>query len=64
MPIYEAKCKRCGKQQDYMASIENMYQTPVCCGQPMEKVILTAPSGFVDSPAHMSQYKHLYANKT
>ena len=63
MPIYEAKCKRCGTQQDYMASIENMYQTPVCCGQPMEKVTLTAPLGVVDNPAFMSQYKSLYNNR-
>ena len=63
MPMYEAKCRKCGEETTYMATIENMYQTPVCCGQPMEKVILTAPMGFVDNPAFMSKYKHLYNDR-
>lgn len=63
MPIYEAQCKRCGERKEYTTPIDSMYQTPVCCGQPMEKVIFTAPKGYVDNPAYMSQYKHLYNNR-
>ena len=60
MPVYEAKCTHCDRETSYTASIENMFQTPVCCGQPMKKVILTPPKGYVDNPAYMSKYKHLY----
>lgn len=60
MPIYEARCNKCNHETQYTASIENMYQTPVCCGQPMEKVIRTAPIGFVDNPMFMSKYRKLY----
>ena len=60
MPIYEAKCERCQKETTYTARIENMHQTPVCCGQPMKRVILTAPLGFVDNPAFMKRYAKMY----
>ena len=60
MPIYEARCKRCQKETVYTARVENMYQTPMCCGQPMEKVILTPPLGVVDNPAFMKQYAKMY----
>ena len=60
MPVYEARCTKCQHETSYTASIENMYQTPVCCGKPMEKVILTPPKGYVDNPMYMSKYKKLY----
>ena len=60
MPVYEARCKKCSYETEYMASIDNMYQTPCCCGQPMEKVTLTPPKGYVDNPLFMSKYRKLY----
>ena len=60
MPVYEARCNKCKHETQYTASMENMYQTPVCCDQPMEKVTLNAPMGYVDRPLFMSRYKKLY----
>jgi len=63
MPIYEAKCKQCNTETTYRASISEMYQTPICCGQPMEKVILSGVLGAVDKPHFMTKFKNLYNNR-
>lgn len=49
MPIYQAVCKACEIEADYTRSVDDRMLTPQCvsCGTPMEKVILTAPRGFV-----------------
>ena len=54
MPIYEARCRKCGKEQDYYQTFANCYDTPICCGEKAEKVILTPPMGIVDIPAYQS----------
>ena len=50
MPRYDARCNLCGKTQEYTRSIAEMYATPVCCGENMEKVTLTPIAGFLDFP--------------
>lgn len=57
MPIYEARCNKCKNTTEYNASIQNMYQTPLCCNTPMEKVILTPQPGYVDNPHFMSRFR-------
>jgi putative FmdB family regulatory protein len=37
MPIYEAKCPICGKEEDYFRKVADYQDTPECCGQKMEK---------------------------
>lgn len=40
MPMYEAKCRHCGKQETYFASIANRNETPECCRfARMERII-------------------------
>ena len=60
MPIYEARCNKCKRETEYTAHIESMYQTPICCNKPMEKVILTSVLGVVDNPAFQKKYSHMY----
>jgi putative FmdB family regulatory protein len=61
MAIYDAKCSACGKTVEYIRSIAQMLDTPVCeCGTKMTKVILKAPPGFVDNPAFMQRFKKMY----
>lgn len=47
--IYEAECRNCKVVLDYERSIEFRFNTPQCpkCGSYMNKVIMTAPKGFV-----------------
>ena len=52
--IYEAQCEKCGRVEEYVRSAKECYDTPECCGQKMQKVILTAPYGVVDIPAYQS----------
>lgn len=47
MPCYEAICRKCKKTHDYVRSVANYLDTPECCGEKTEKVILTAPKGHV-----------------
>ena len=54
MPVYEARCNQCGKIQDYIRRAENYLDTPECCGQKTEKVILSAPMGWVENIAYTS----------
>lgn len=54
MPIYEARCNTCGKVQDYYQTAANCLMTPECCGASMQKVILTAPVGYVQNISYQS----------
>jgi hypothetical protein len=47
VPVYEARCNVCGKVQEYFQTVVNCLQTPECCGVASEKVILSAPMGYV-----------------
>lgn len=39
MPIYVAKCVKCGSQVDYFRPLSKYKETPSCCSEPMTKVI-------------------------
>jgi hypothetical protein len=52
--VYEARCRECGKVEDYYRPSSKYLDTPFCCGYQMEKVILTPPFGVVDIPAYVS----------
>jgi hypothetical protein len=54
MPIYEARCPVCSKQQEYYQTVANCHITPVCCGAKTEKVILSSPMGYVHNIAYTS----------
>jgi len=54
MPIYEARCPVCSKQQEYYQTVVNCQDTPVCCGIKTEKVILSSPMGYVHNIAYTS----------
>jgi len=43
MPTYVAHCRTCGTDHDYIRSIANRNDTPICCGTPAVKG-LTAPA--------------------
>lgn len=49
--MYEARCQACGYEYDYIASIDERLNVPRCeiCGGTGTKVILTAPTGVVQS---------------
>ena len=47
MPTYDAQCSVCGETQAYCRAVNDRMDTPQCCGIPMQKVILTAPKGFI-----------------
>ena len=48
MPVYEARCNECGKIHEYVRKAKDYLDTPTCCGVRTEKVILTAPMGYVE----------------
>ena len=54
MPIYEAYCSKCHEVAEYVSTVANCRITPTCCGESMQKVILSAPSAIVDIPAYVS----------
>lgn len=54
MPIYESRCNVCNKVQDYYQSVMNCHETPMCCGQSMAKVIMSAPYAHGDIPPYQS----------
>lgn len=54
MPIYEAMCRECGKGEDYYQTVETRHVTPWCCGEAMEKVILSASMVAGDLPSYTS----------
>lgn len=54
MPVYEALCKSCGKVHNYYRRVADCMDTPECCGEKTQKVILSAPAGFADLPGYES----------
>lgn len=44
MPIYTARCNQCNQVHEYVRSVGNYLDTPVCCSLKTEKVVLYAPS--------------------
>jgi len=41
MPTYVAHCSNCGAEHDYIRSIANRNDTPICCGVPTVKGLTT-----------------------
>ena len=39
MPLYSARCPKCGVAQDYYAKVRDYEDTPECCGGKTERVI-------------------------
>ena len=60
MPIYDSKCNKCNSIKEYSTKISERDNTPECCGEKTERVLLKGPIGFVDNLAFMSNYKKLY----
>lgn len=54
MPVYEASCRICGKVQDYIRPVAQCMDTPECCGEKTQKVILSAPMGYVENIEYTS----------
>ena len=54
MPIYESICNKCGTAHEYIRQASDCYNTPECCGEKTQKVILTAPVGYVHSVSYTS----------
>jgi hypothetical protein len=54
MPIYESVCLTCGKEHEYIRTMANCMDTPICCGVHSDKRIMSAPMGIVDIPAYVS----------
>ncbi len=48
MPKYESLCNECGAEFEYITTISDRNNTPICCGKNTEKRIFTAPLGQVD----------------
>lgn len=40
--IYTAKCRQCGIEQDYIASVANRKKTPSHCGKKMQRIMVAA----------------------
>lgn len=48
MPTYQARCRECGKEFEYVSKIKDCMSVPPCdCGGGADKVILSAPVGYV-----------------
>jgi putative FmdB family regulatory protein len=47
MPQYDYRCPSCGRVESAYRSVDNRNDGPECCGVKSEKVILSAPMGFV-----------------
>lgn len=45
--IYESRCNSCGKLYEYIKPASQYLDSPFCCGERTEKVILNAPMGHV-----------------
>lgn len=41
--IYESACLKCGAYHEYIRTVANMSDTPMCCGQKTDKRLFTAP---------------------
>ena len=42
--IYEAVCKKCRSYHEYVKSVAECLDTPICCGEKTQKVIFSSPS--------------------
>ncbi len=52
MPIYEYECPACERQGEFVATVAKCQEPPDCeCGSPTNRVILSAPMGYVHFPA-------------
>lgn len=52
MPTYEAECRQCAAQFEFIAPMAESNKPPLCeCGGEADRVILSAPSGYVRFPA-------------
>ena len=45
--IYESRCNSCGKTYEYIKPASQYLDSPFCCGERTEKVILNPPMGHV-----------------
>ncbi len=48
MPLYESLCLECQTRHEYISSIANCAQTPLCCNKSTEKRIFSAPMTHFD----------------
>lgn len=53
MPLYEVRCKTCGKHTDIFRSLANYDDLPTCCGEVVERV-LSAPMVIADIQPYQS----------
>ncbi len=49
MPIYESRCLSCGRDYEYIKPASQYLDSPFCCGERTQKVILTPPMGYVEN---------------
>lgn len=54
MPVYESQCQSCGAIRDYYATVSDRDNTPICCGEKTQKVILSAPMGYCENIHYQS----------
>lgn len=54
MPVYEAKCNQCGALREYIRPVAQYDDTPMCCGEKTEKVILSSPMAVMDIQPYQS----------
>lgn len=50
MAMYESVCLKCMKQYLYTRPVADRDLTPICCGAATKRK-LSAPAGYVDTPA-------------
>jgi hypothetical protein len=48
IPKYESICYKCGKYHEYITTVSDRNNTPLCCGEATTKSILSAPVGIMD----------------
>lgn len=41
MPTYVSKCGACGQEHEFVTRIANRDETPVCCGEPTTRILVT-----------------------
>ena len=47
--IYESQCNKCGRSYEYIKPASQYLDSPFCCGERTQKVILTPPMGYVEN---------------
>lgn len=45
--IYESRCNSCGKTYEYIKPAAQYLESPFCCGEQTQKVIINPPMGHV-----------------